>query len=203
MATTTVIYDNITFFLLQPVSSTSSPLRPEGADSPTVLSSQRMRMRGESADGQVGSRAQPPVEAARARTPPGPQGHSRAPIPGRRSRQLAPQRQPRRRAPPTRPPKGTHARDRPHGQEGRRPSGRRRPEPHRGGREHRPSATRRPGRFDHAFRRLRGRSATRPTHQGYAGDPPRHPAEVVPGDVMRKYRPRAARNKRPAAWHSR
>ena len=67
MATTTVIYDNITFFLLQPVSSTSSPLRPEGADSPTVLSSQRMRMRGESADGQVGSRAQPPVEA-RART---------------------------------------------------------------------------------------------------------------------------------------
>ena len=132
---------------------------------------------------------------------PGPQGHSRAPIPGRRSRQLAPQRQPWRRAPPTRPPKGNHARDRPHGQEGRRPSG-------AGGGPNPTEAAANTGHPQHggpvdSTMRSAGSAANQPRDQPTMGTPRVHPAEVAPGDVMRKYRPRAARNKRIAAWHSR
>ena len=186
MATTTVIYDNITFFLLQPVSSTSSPLRPEGADSPTVLSSQRMRMRGESADGQVGSRAQPPVEA-RARARPGSARPQQSPDP-RPTQPATGAATPAVEEGPANAATEGQPRTRPSSRP-RRPAaqwGRWRPEPHRGGHEHRPSATRRPGRFNHAFRRLRGQSATRPTHHGYATGPPggsspgRRHAEVSP-----------------------
>ena len=67
MATTTVIYDNIAFYSLFPLFYRPSTLK--GVDSSTVLSSQRIRVIGESADGKVGSRTQLPAEAARARAP--------------------------------------------------------------------------------------------------------------------------------------
>ena len=187
---------------------------------------------------------------------PGLQGHSRAPIPGRRSRQPASRRQPRKRAPPTRPPKGTHARDRPHGQEGRRPSG-------AGGGPNPTEAAANTGHPQHggpvdSTMRSAGSAADQPRDQPTMGTPwihpaaqpygsarpstrvgrrpqgrrnsgrngrgsyrpprwlgplgtgaPRHPhslvtpAEVAPGDAMRKHRLRAARNRRIAARHSR
>ena len=199
MATTTAIYDNITF-LLQPVSPTSSPLRPEGADSPTVLSSQRMRMRRESADSQVGSRAQPPVEA-RARTL-------------RVRKATAEPRSPTDAA-------GNWRRNASRGG-GPRQRGHRRATTHatvltakKAGGPVGPVAVRTPtevatdtghpqhgGPVDSTMRSA-GSAANQPRDQPTMGTPRVHPAEVAPGDVMRKYRLRAARNKRIAAWHSR
>ena len=170
MATTTVIYDNIAFYSLFPLFYRPSTLK--GVDSSTVLSSQRIRVIGESADGKVGSRTQPPAEAgARA-----PQAYKAAAGPrspagaaGGRRRNANSKRGPHHAAA-----EGAFTRaNAPAGTKAGGPVGpRRRSEPRKGGREHRVPETRRPGRFDQALPRPCGRSATRPTHRGYAMDPP-------------------------------
>ena len=187
-------------FSLQPVSSTSLLLRPEGADSPTVLSSQRMRMRGESADGQVGSRAQPPVEA-RARARPGSARPQQSPDP-RPTQPATGAATPAVEEGPANAAIEGQPRTRPsHGQEGRRPS-------EAGGGPNPTEVATNTGHPQHggpvdSTMRSAGSAANQPRDQPTMGTPRVHPAEVAPGDVMRKYRLRAARNKRIAAWHSR
>ena len=174
MATTTVIYDNVAFYSLFPLFYRPSTLK--GVDSSTVLSSQRIRVVGESADGKVGSRTQPPAEAG-ARAPQaykataGPR--SPAGAAGGRRRNANSKRGPHHAAV-----EGASTRANvPAGTKAGGPVGpRRRSEPRKGGREHRVPATRRPGRFDQAFPQAPRPASLCSRPPGHALAPPDHSA---------------------------